>query len=331
MNDLCPSKSRSLIHLAVVLALGAVTTLTPGCLAPGQRHASSAAILAKRPANSASSAKSATPGATDVASGEPGPLVIEVSVGHSPAPAMAIDRYGALEKYVDASVRSWEVVQRRRFKPKQRAEYEASIRSGWSNMIAGEHFDRLNEIYHGMEAVTALRQALPGSRVYFSIGDDAEETQRARNFTELKKVQAPVLNRPSEWSPGLSPWVGHLQQTPAATAPAALAFVQDVNRAVDAQVALDSGGTYGRMLNVLGLGQLAGQERPFFVSSDSALGGPGAGKPWMKDSTMEQASPSAKQLKRARKRVKQTPYDEAWLAYWFGTAPSRAEWMEYQA
>lgn len=326
MNETRFSKRRFSIRLAVLISLGAVSSLAPGCVAPGQRNAMNVASFARRSGSPVPASKAVTAATASVTA----PLIIEVSVGHSPAPAMAMEREGVLDKYVEASVRSRERIEGRTLKPKQRAEHETAVRGDWTNAVVVEHFDRLSEIYHGMEAVEALRQALPGARVYLSIGDEVEETQRARDFAALKEPQSPVLSRPGEWNPGLSQWVGHYRRIPSATAPAGLAFVQDINRATDAQMALDAGGTYGRMLNVLAMGRLAGQSRPFFVSADCSLSGAESGRPWAKAVSLEDAAPSAKQIKRARKQAKLMPYDEPWLAYWFGTAPSRAEWTDYQ-
>ncbi len=331
MNPFAPFRRHTAIRIATMLSLAGVTLLAPGCVAPGQSKAASLSSLAKRAEASAGPTRTGPAALSTLAS----PLIIEVSVGHSPAPATVMEREGLLGKYVEAAVRAQEAIDRRAMKPKRRAEFEQSVRAGWSNVLAGEHLDRLSEIYHGMEAVEALRAEIPGSRVYLSIADAEEETRRSRNFAALKSPQQPVARRPVQFPgdpvPPIHPWVGHYQQSKGAEAPAGLVFHHDISRAVDAQVALDVGATYGRMLGVVGMGQLAGEPRPFFVSADTSLSTKGADRPWAKAVAMENSLPSAKQMRRGLKHSKKVPYDVTWLSTWFGCAPSEIEWREYQA
>jgi hypothetical protein len=311
---------------SATIAIALVSTLLTGCIAPGQSKAVTAASLTKRASQGVASKQGVK--VTEAAVASP---IVEVVVCSGAYPAITIEQEGKGEDLVQAGLRAWDSRQKGKIRPKLREEAELQLRVQWTNALAAEHLDRMSEIHHGLEAVTALRERWPSARVFLSISDGSTLTEESRNFSKLTEPQWPATCRPNDWRPGLSEWVGHYHQSWKGDSPAGLTLVHDLDRATDAQVALDSGGTYGRALGVVCLAHLGGSAEPVFVSSDSTLSASGATKPWLKLKTLENTEPSARDLKRARKQVSSMPFDTEWLQQWFRSAPTRDQWVEYQA
>jgi hypothetical protein len=307
---------------SIVLAIAGLLT---GCIAPGQSKAVTTSSLAKR----ASQDPVPKQGQKD-SGGAAVPPIVEVVVCSATYPAITIEQEGKSEDLIQAGMRSWEAHQKGKIRPKLREAAELEMRVQWTNALAAEHLDRMSEIHHGLEAVAAFRERWPSSRVFLSINDGSAITEESRTFAKLTEPQFPVASRPSDWRPGLSPWVGHYHRSWKGESPAGLTLVHDLDRATDAQLALDAGGTYGRALGVVCLVHLGGETEPAFVSSDSTLSASGAKKPWLQLKKLEASQPSARDLKRARKQVADMPFDTGWLEQWFRSAPSREQWFDYQ-